>query len=405
MRSLTLLALAAAFVGLLGGCDGCSDQAVGPCAAYGEACGQTCSADSECPSGLYCGDSGCTADCLPDGNDCPGGGVCDSKGRCGDAQAGGGGAGASSGQFMPTGGGGSGGDGAGGGCADITLTLAPTIPTVFLLIDQSGSMTESFGGGTRWDVLYSTLMDPATGIVPALEGQVRFGLALYTGQEGATCPSTTQVSIALNNYAAIDAVYGAAGPLGDTPTGDSIDAIVPVLTAVMEEGPKVIVLATDGEPDTCEQPNPQNGQAEAIAAAQAAFGQAITTYIIAVGNDVSIQHQQDMANAGTGKPIDGSQGNSPYYPAGNQQALVDAFNEIINGVRSCVLTLNGAVDPAKAGEGKVFVDGSLVPFNDPNGWKLNSPTEIELVGIACETIQTGEHTVTATFPCGAVIPE
>ena len=34
-------------------------------------------------------------------------------------------------------------------------------------------------------------------------------------------------------------------------------------------GDKVIVLATDGEPDTCAEPNPQNGQGVAVAAAAA----------------------------------------------------------------------------------------------------------------------------------------
>jgi hypothetical protein len=130
----------------------------------------------------------------------------------------------------------------------------------------------------------------------------------------------------------------------------------------------------------------------------------VTLYIIAVGGDVSAQHQQDMANAGTGKPLDGSQGNSPYYPANDQSALANAFTEIINGVRSCILTLEGTVDPTKAGEGQVFLDGMELGYNDPNGWQLNSPSEIELLGTACETIQDGNHTVTGDFDCGIIGP-
>jgi hypothetical protein len=363
---------------------------------------------------MYCADGSCTADCTELVATCSLGQSCDERGRCSGSGAGGaGGAGAggsgaaagSSAQFMPSGGAGGGDGGAGGGCADVTLTLEPTIPTVVLLIDQSGSMTAPFGAGTRWDVLYATLMDPATGIVPQLQTQVRFGLALYTGVGDATCPNTTEVGVALGNYAAMDAVYQPAVPIAETPTGDSITKILPILSAVTEEGPKVIVLATDGEPDTCEVPNPQNGQAEAIAAAQAAFAMGVSTYIIAVGDQVSEQHQQDMANAGTGLPLDGSMGDAPYFPAGNQQALVDAFETIINGVRSCVLELNGQVDPTKASEGEVTIDGVPVPFGDPDGWQLNSPTEIELLGAACEEIQMGEHVVSAKFPCGAIIPE
>ena len=70
-------------------------------------------------------------------------------------------------------------------------------------------------------------------------------------------------------------------------------------------------------------------------------------------------------------------------------------------MRSCVLTVDGASDPEKACDGEVRVDGEVIPCDDPDGWKLNSPTEIELQGAACDLIQDGEHTVEATFPCDA----
>ena len=59
------------------------------------------------------------------------------------------------------------------------------------------------------------------------------------------------VSIALDNHAAIDAVYGNNNPQDETPTGESIDAVAGQLAAFEENGPKIIILATDGEPDTC----------------------------------------------------------------------------------------------------------------------------------------------------------
>ncbi|MBK8937448.1 MAG: VWA domain-containing protein [Polyangiaceae bacterium] len=398
-RSLLSL-LPVAFL-LAAACDGCDSNVA--CESFGTECGKACVDDFSCADGMHCGGDGtCTAECLQGGDECGEGQTCSSTGRCEDGSGGfGGGEGASTTNFGD--GGNGGGTGEGGACPSVQITFAPTTPTVLLLVDQSGSMTESFGNGNRWDVLYDTLMDSNNGIVAQLEDQVRFGFALYTGQDG-TCPLLSEVNIALGNYDEIDAVYGNAGPLGDTPTGDSITAVLPELLAFAEPGPKAIVLATDGEPDTCEVPNPQTGQGEAIAAAQAAFNAGVTLYIIAVGGDVSAQHQQDMANAGTGKPLDGSQGNSPYYPANDQSALANAFTEIINGVRSCILTLEGTVDPTKAGEGQVFLDGMELGYNDPNGWQLNSPSEIELLGTACETIQDGNHTVTGDFDCGIIGP-
>ena len=383
-------------------CDGCEDGGTA-CDSLGDACETECVDSFGCPDGTYCEEFGkCFAECLPGDDRCGDGQQCGDSGKC---ETGEGGSGGSTGNFNPSGGGDQGGSGGNNGCADVNITFEPQIPTVVLLIDQSGSMTEQFGGGNRWDVLYDTLMDPNNGIVKQLENQVRFGLALYTGDGGGNCPQLSNVTIALRNHAAIDAVYGPAGPLGDTPTGDSIDGVLPGLLAVNEPGAKVIVLATDGEPDTCEQPNPQNGQAEAIAAAQAAFAADVSLYIIAVGADVSESHQQDMANAGLGLPLDGSQGDAPYYPANDQSALQDAFEEIINGVRSCILTINGSIDPAKADQGTITLDGVELLFNDPNGWQLNTPTEIELLGAACDAIQEGDHSVVGSFPCGAAIPQ
>jgi hypothetical protein len=327
-----------------------------------------CQQDSDCGAGMACGDDGA---CFP----------------------------------VLHGDGGAGGSGSGGGCADVEVSFAPVVPTVVLLIDQSGSMTASYPGGNRWDVLYDALMDEQTGVVKALEGDVRFGLALYTshdGSAGGTCPALTEVEIALDNHAAIDAIYGAASPEDETPTGESLAQVTEALEAFDEPGPKIVILATDGEPDTCAQPNPQNGQAVAIAAAEDAYARGIQTYILAVGNEVGADHLQDMANAGAGLPVGGDD-DAAFYQPQTQAELVDAFSGIIDGQRSCVLTLDGEVDPDRADEGEVYLDGDLIGYNDPDGWRLNGPSEIELLGASCDAIKTGAHEVTGNFPCGAVV--
>jgi hypothetical protein len=384
-----------AFATAIASCDGCDDSdGNDPCTTvYQNECGQPCALDTNCAAGLYCGPEGkCLADCTPDGGQCPEGVTCSDKGRCG---------GDSTGTFG-SGGGFNTGGGTSTACPGISVTFQPQTPSVLLLVDQSGSMTESFGGGNRWDVLYDVLMDPGDGVVTQMQSVVRFSFSLYTGDEQ-QCPKLAQVTPpALNNRDAIDAVYGPAGPDGETPTGDSITALVPTLVGFGEPGPKAIVLATDGEPDTCEEPNPQNGQAEAIAAAQSAFSQGVQLFIIAVGDDVSDQHQQEMANAGIGLPVDGSQGNATYYPANDTSALQEAFETIINGIRPCTLTLDGMIDVTKACEGTIFLDGVPLECNGPNGWQANSPTEIELLGEACEAIQEGTHTISGDFPCGVV---
>ncbi|MDI1480077.1 vWA domain-containing protein [Polyangium sp. y55x31] len=398
------IGLASAATALASSCGSTSNGAA-PCdSVYAGKCGGTCGNDFACADGLYCGISGtCTADCAPGAAGCPTGQTCNVKGRC-----------------IPAGEGGSGGmggidfvtssDGTGTGadaCADVNVNFEKQIPTVMLLIDQSGSMTASFGNGDRWNVLYDTLMDPDTGIVKKLEKDVRFGLALYTsngGNAGGTCPMLAKVPLALNNHAAIDAVYAPQNPEGDTPTGESITAVTTDLVAYQEPGPKIIVLATDGEPDTCAEPNPQNGQDESIAAAQAAFGKDVRTFVISVGAEVSLGHLQDLANAGAGLPVGGAE-KATYYQALDPQTLIDAFDKIINGVRSCVLKLNGIVDETAAAEGEVYLDGKALPYNDMNGWRLNGPDEIELLGTSCDTIKQGDHSISVQFPCGIVVPK
>ena len=290
-------------------------------------------------------------------------------------------------------------------CPSAEVQFEPVVPTVILLIDQSGSMTAGFDDSNRWDVVREALIDPATGVIAALENDVRFGLALYTSNGGGApdvCPVLVEEDPIVGGLVAITASYEGESPTGDTPTGDSIDVVAAALAADMTDGPKIIVLATDGEPDTCEVPNPQEGQEEAVTAAENAYTDGIETFVISVGNDVSEAHLQDMANAGTGwMPGDPD---APFYVPSDADAMVAAFEEIINGARSCVLTLDSAILPGQGDQGTVTVNGVEITFDDPDGWRVNSPTEIEILGASCDAIQEGNVEVTVEFTCAAIVP-
>jgi hypothetical protein len=418
IRGLFPLIASLSLVGVLAAsCDDATEATLSdasPCAnELKEQCGDACLLDDECPAGMHCRPEGtCGADCVQGDTRC-GDATCSDRGRCGGGST-------SNGGGFTVGTGGSGGatstsSGMGGACGAVTISFEPQIPTVVLLIDQSGSMTSNFGGQPRWDVVYDVLMDPNSGVVQGLESEVRFGLALYSYTSGPVCPALVKVTPpALNNHGAIDAVYSQENPSANTPTGDSLAAITPSLAAFAEPGPKLIILATDGDPDRCEDPDghDQISMDETTDAAQAAYLQGIETVVIAVGNQVSAQHQQDVANAGSGRPVpspfpcnpqmDPANCAQTYQPA-NQQALVAAFNSIISGQRTCVFTLDGAVIPGKECDGDVRVNGMLIPCNDPDGWQLNSPTEIEFLGTTCDTITNDPSvTVEASFPCDAI---
>jgi hypothetical protein len=358
---------------------------VDPCIAnFDPNCGETCTYDTDCGASLHCKPGGiCGAECIMGGAECGAGRHCGAHGWCQDDA-----------------------------CPSVTVGLAPVVPTVVLLIDQSGSMSESFGGRSRWEAVRVALTDPTSGVVPALQSKVIFGASLYTSHngtlDGENCPLLQVVPPALNNSAPIRDLLRDHQPDGDTPTGESIDAVVATFGTSSpdpdnRQSPRVIVLATDGEPDTCAVPNPQTGQALALEGAGNAYAAGIRTFILSVGSEVGHAHLQDMANAGVGLPVGGTE-HAPFYVANDTSQLVDAFDEIIRGVRTCVLTLSGHVAAGSEASGDVRLNGQPLGYGDPNGWRMIDDETLELVGTACTTLlESDTATLSATFPCGSII--
>jgi len=398
---LVTLALAAASCS----CSGTEEPFVAPCdrADALPGCGVTCAgAGAEtCAPGLYCGASGeCLADCAAGADSrCPSTGqYCTPDGRCLDIP----GSDGSTDSRDPN------------VCADVVVEAARVTPTVILVIDQSSSMTEDFGGaGSRWDVLKDFLLATPDGLIASLEDQVEFGLALYSAEsrDGGSggpaigeCPRLTQVSPGPNNFDAIRAVYRPADVIEDTPTGDAVDAVLDSILGAPDPDPDptILIIATDGEPDRCEELDPQNGQEEAIAAVERGVSSGIRTFMISVGDDVSRSHMQDMANAGVGL---GAGGSADYWVAGDDASLRRALEEIVGGVLSCDITLNGVIeDTAEACTGTVRLNGRALACDDADGWEATGPSSIRLLGAACRELTTTRGAVLeASFPCDIVL--
>jgi hypothetical protein len=360
-------------------------------------CGSSCTRDLDCGTTLYCGANGkCRADCVAGSSaGCSAGQACGAQGRCVTDPS-------------PN-------ADAGDPCPRVEVSVAPLIPTVMLLIDQSGSMTSNFGGQTRWNAVKSALTDPTNGVLMALQSKVRFGATLYTSKNGAPpCPLLQEEAPDLNNGSDIRALLNQNQPDTDTPTGESISAVVAKLQPYLGEGtesnggPVAIVLATDGEPDSCAIPNPGNAEENrqtqklSVDAAKSAFALGISTYILSVGSQVGAAHLQDMANAGVG--VTSGQPNAPYYVATSPAALVEALNTIIRGTRTCTFKLSGSVVAGSEAEGEVTLNGSVLTYEDANGWSLKAPDTLELLGNACKTFKDNDVvSLSASFPCGTII--
>lgn len=368
----------------------------GTCEAlYGDACDSPCDTDAACAGGLHCAAGRCTAECGRE-QGCENG-TCSPQGRCVSIMI----------DPSPSGG------GPGMTCvyADVHVERQP--PNVVLLIDQSGSMTSALGSTDRWNAVRDILIGPATapkapGLVGTFQNEVRFGVQLYSARKAGNsngCPALAGVPLALGGYDALATFYRREEPESGTPTGESYELVRDALLADPEPGRKVIVLATDGEPDLCGQGSTSDAARErTVTAVKAAYQESITTFVISVGDEVGADHLQQVANVGSGKPRDETTAPARYFVADDVAALEQAFRDIIDEVRSCTFELDGQVAPSDANQGVVTLDGeTLVLDAGERGWRLASPTTIELLGTACTDVLEGAPVLGVRFPCGVVV--
>ena len=324
------------------------------------------------------------------------------------------------------------------GCNDINIGFEKLLPTVILLVDESGSMSDNKypAGGTqsRWRVLHDALLADG-GLVQMLASEIRFGFIGYTGDgTQATCPILKRTSIFAAGpdgaaLAAMRGVYPAERPSlpysGDTPTGAALRAATAALLADSTPGRKYVLLATDGDPDTCAKPNPQCGQDEAVSAAQDARAAGVSTFVLGISDDVASWHLQQMANAGAGLDVPPPDSNfyngcprdpavTPHYaasaPAQNARfykppdgaELSKALSTILNGARTCTFTLHGEVAAGKESRGTVRLDGVDLGYAAPDGWRLDDPRTLEVLGASCDKIKTTSKLLEVSFPCDTV---
>jgi len=323
-------------------------------------------------------------------------------------------------------------------CNDIDVGFEKLIPTVLLLVDESGSMsTNKYPPGatdSRWRVLHDALVGD-NGLVQMVTDDVRFGFMGYTGDgTAATCPilvSTQIFPMAKDDTAliAIRGVYPADRPnlpyKGETPTGAAIRAATRALQAFNEPGPKYILLATDGDPDTCAKPDPQCGQDEAVSAAQDAFAASIGTFVIGISDDAANWHLQQMANAGAGLEVPPPDPNfynacprdpavtpkyaaaapaqsAKFYKPADGAELAQALSAILNNARTCTFTLHGKVAAGKESLGTVKLDGVSLGYLAPDGWRLSDSQTLEILGASCDKIKTTSKLLQVSFPCDSV---
>jgi hypothetical protein len=200
-------------------------------------------------------------------------------------------------------------------CQQASRSFVPKIPTVFILVDRSGSMFDTIPNTTTnaWDSLRGGVLQ----VISDLQADVRFGFGAFSGG-GGVCPEMPMIAPALNNHDAINALYA---PLQydtkykDTPTLAALSKAATTLWSDTVEGDKYILYVTDGEPDYCDDgnalcpPDSVVGQLQKLALGLDATGaqQApIHTLVFGVNSplaNVRPETLQAFANAGAGQPV------------------------------------------------------------------------------------------------------
>ncbi len=377
VRSISLSGIATALIAAFAAC---GSPAAGPCdkSPPDPSCSAACdpsASPTTCAAGFHCRlDGKCYAFCTQGGGECGDGLTCSDDGRCItngiDAAP------------QPD-----------ADCPAVNFTAMPTTPSIQLVIDRSGSM-----GGTRWTSLKDALVNPTTGVVKTLEAKAYFGATIFPGPADVCNAFDQTAARVLNGHAALKALLDANGPNGSTPTGE---AMAKAIQSFMGAGappagsPPIIVLATDGDPNSCD--GNSDGQTDSVNAAAAAHAAGIDVYVLGMNlGTAQLGRLQAVANAGSGTTT------ATVYRGDNPAQLKAAFDTIINGVVSCQLDLSGNINVTQAANGEVKLNGRILMFGTE--WNALDENTIELVGAACTELKnTASPSVTAKFPCGVVV--
>lgn len=298
-------------------------------------------------------------------------------------------------------------------CARVEVMGLRVVPTVWLMVDGSGSMgTPMQGGPSRWNVLRDALLADGSGLVARLQASVAFGLFVYDGGlsppgiKTDLCPRVIRIEPALNNLNDLSTAYPIFQMGASTPTHYALIALRDHVTGAggsSSGSPTYVVLATDGRPNICDF---HDGVLETLATEQQAvmtvsdLAQAgIKTFAVSMAEDdpTLVEHLDAIAKAGaTGQPT---------FTPKTGDALVEALNAILERAVTCDVKLQGTVVAGSECRGDVQVNGKSLECGGANGFRVKDDLEtLELLGSACETYKKDqEATLKATFPCDEII--
>jgi hypothetical protein len=174
-----------------------------------------------------------------------------------------------------------------GGCGEQGYQGEQVPLDIYIMFDQSASMSCTIGTGTRWDAVKAAL---ASFVQNAGATTINVGLGYFgtaASPPGSSClPSDYRPDVEIGPLAvtgpAIVTSLNAHGPLTDTPTYPALQSAVSHAIQWKAQNPGhtvVVVLVTDGQPNACG----ANNVSQIVATAKTGFDDGtIPTYVIGI---------------------------------------------------------------------------------------------------------------------------
>lgn len=289
-----------------------------------------------------------------------------------------------------------------GGCEEIVVQAAAARPDILLIIDKSGSMTDTDWNFmnmlmSRWDSLYLTVES----VLSEFDDQADFGAALYPNfDDGCVVDDPVSVPVGPQNGMNILATIPPVGSdfAGPTPLHNGVSVGKAHLEAIrVPEKPQAMILVADGGLSKHCPPISSLEEVEAMMAE--AWSNEVPTYVLGIDANTPelIEQLNGFAVAG-GKPLNGP---NKFYNAEDGDELLDNVLEVVEGTLSCTVTLSDTPDnPAFT---KVDIDGmewdEVEDCETESGWIWSDPfTEITMCGTACEDFKSA-GTANIEFLC------
>jgi hypothetical protein len=324
---------------------------------------------------------------------------------------------------------------AGGLCGNQFIPTSENRPNVYFVLDRSTTMLEDFSGAASSK--YQSASDAIASVLRAVGHRIQYGAAVFPSlNEG--CATGLEVFSTRAGDPSTYAAAGRDGPVlqalantlwrvepaasgGGTPTAATLTALLPVVSALA--GQTFVVLATDGEPNCnadarctntdcslnlrhyaldgiacdasfncCDPALVLDGQLSCVdgpptvTAVGALASAGVKTYVIGLpGSEYCANLLDQLAVAGGT-----ASATSPrYVPVSSVDQLSAAVMSIgITLAISCDITLDQT--PPDRNLVNVYFDQKLLPSDPDNGWVFGADNLVEIRGLACDQLMSGD---------------